>query len=707
LHLSFPSFTQIPLVIPHCPSTLHLSLLPCGSMAEASSPNQSAPLNPPPLQNETALVAQQDTGNVIATSALDTLKGPAPSLEAYANFNSSSPPTLLCSERRQAGKHEYVTSCSKLEEILQQALGLSASIPVPPATIISGLREMHEQCRKRKQDVSEGKAIPPEDLIDLTNEANDKNDMEKWTRGSSAPKPSPKRRKEEVHLPIGHTPPPKTQDTVGVPPNPAGLSTSASLTLTAPEATGTWLSVISASQGADPATSMPSSTGPEIPINPATPTSTSPDLNPSLITQPGSNSAGPVGGPNQPGPASSEDPNTDAAAPAAPNPNPSIPHPPPITPSLILDETTRAGVHAILSTFQGNLNRHKFKQAHLAIHVFVDCQAKSMHKRTPPPKLPQFALIQSRSTHAAWLKDIQKYCKYFLHFVCWSFFRQSAIHSGLLSLTLVDTILLPSHDEPWNCPRLIDMSNLKFQPCRAMSNSPSPCYFSKYKNRQNLSCLDGPTASHLPSIRPSSLGDLNQNNLDSHLRILEYLNSCKTSGSASNSEDRKLRNDMTLKPLYQLHDLIIDIFITYSIIRGSAVADVELDATSAESQALVVQKKELDKHCSRHNYTPFCLYLVAGAVCLRASALGFLSAVEHIFSKNTPRREGLEPVWKRLGAYIDNLFIESFLTPNCLLNFRQPQIIPLAQAITSDFLACIQDQFPAQEFKLPWAVTAK
>ncbi|KNE94549.1 hypothetical protein PSTG_12100 [Puccinia striiformis f. sp. tritici PST-78] len=580
-------------------------------MAEASSPNQSAPLNPPPLQNETALVAQQDTGNVIATSALDTLKGPAPSLEAYANFNSSSPPTLLRSERRQAGKHEYVTSCSKLEEILQQALGLSASIPVPPATIISGLREMHEQCQKRKQDVSEGKAIPPEDLIDLTNEANDENDMEKWTRGSSAPKPSPKRRcmennklsdepnfsiqlptkpsdaspplgesnqqdlvarKEEVHLPIGHTPPPKTQDTVGVPPNPAGLSTSASLTLTAPEATGTWLSVISASQGADPATSMPSSTGPEIPINPATPTSTSQLTAIPSEKQPGSNSAGPVGGPNQPGPASSEDPNTDAAAPAAPNPNPSIPHPPPITPSLILDETTRAGVHAILSTFQGNLNRHKFKQAHLAIHVFVDCQAKSMHKRTPPPKLPQFALIQSRSTHAAWLKDIQKY---------------------------LDTILLPSHDEPWNCPRLIDMSNLKFQPCRV-------------KNTRPCRIPPRPLTAQDLAVRPSSLGDLNQNNLDSHLRILEYLNSCKTSGSASNSEDRKLRNDMTLKPLYQLHDLIIDIFITYSIIRGSAVADVELDATSAESQALVVQKKELDKHCSRHNYTPFCLYLVAG-----------------------------------------------------------------------------------------------
>ncbi|KNE92595.1 hypothetical protein PSTG_14028 [Puccinia striiformis f. sp. tritici PST-78] len=220
------------------------------------------------------------------------------------------------------------------------------------------------------------------------------------------------------------------------------------------------------------------------------------------------------------------------------------------------------------------------------------------------------------------------------------------------------------------------------------------------------------------AVKPPSLSDLNNNNLDSHLRILEYLNSCKTSASPSNPEDGKLRNDMTLKPLYQLHDLIIDIFITYSIIRGSAVADVEPDTTSAESQALVLQKKELDKHRSRHNYTPFCLYLVAGYRGLilaptnrqftsGASALGFLTAVQHIFIKNIPRHEGLEPVWKRLGVYIDNLFIDSFLTPNCLFNFCQPQIIPLAQAITSDFLACVQNQFPAQNFKLPQAVTAQ
>ncbi|KAI7966064.1 hypothetical protein MJO29_001812 [Puccinia striiformis f. sp. tritici] len=735
-------------------------------MATPPPPDQSLPPHPSLTENETAPDAQPDKGNVQATSALDTLKGPAPSLEAYANFNSSAPPTLLRSERRQAGKQEYVTSCSKLEEILQQALGLSASIPVPPATIISGLREMHEQCRKRKQDVSEGKPIPPEDLIDLTNEPDDENNMEKFTQGSSLSKPSSKRRrmedkksldeqnfsvspptkpsdpspplgernphdhgaaKEVVQSPIKHTSPPTTQDAVGVIPDPAGLAPSPSLTLTGPEVTSTPLLPISANQGADTAASIPSSTGPEILINPASSSSTVPNVNPSSISQnpssiwqPGSNSTGPVGVTNEPNvlvpppppptfiiikPASSADPNADPPATSDPNTTTSTPPPPPSIPSLILNDSVRAEVHSILETFQGNLNRQKFKQAHLAVHSFIDCRAKSMHKRPPLPELPQFALVQSEASHTAWLKDIQKY---------------------------LDTILLPSHDEPWYSPRLIDMPNLKSADPAALKTQghveyplalllleiqkPSKFTLSRWSN-----CIASSiqlTAQEL-AVKPSSLSDLNHDNLDSHLRILEYLNGCKTSSaSASNSEDGKLRNDMTLKPLYQLHDLILDIFITYSIIRGSAVADVEPGATSTESQALVVQKKELDKHRSRHNYTPFCLYLVAGVRGLilapnnrqfasGASALGFLSAVEHIFIKNIPRHEGLEPVWKRLGAYIDDLFIEAFLTPNCLFNFRQPQVIPLAQAITCDFLACVQTQFPARNFKLPRAVTAK
>ncbi|KNZ61817.1 uncharacterized protein VP01_13530g1, partial [Puccinia sorghi] len=97
-------------------------------------------------------------------------------------------------ERRQAGKKEYVIGCTQLEQILEQALGLSESIPVTPATIISDLREMREECRKRKQDVSEGKPIPPEDMIDLKNkEEGDKEASKRTPKPSVTSKASHKR----------------------------------------------------------------------------------------------------------------------------------------------------------------------------------------------------------------------------------------------------------------------------------------------------------------------------------------------------------------------------------------------------------------------------------------------------------------------------------------------------------------------------------
>ncbi|KNZ60659.1 hypothetical protein VP01_15237g1, partial [Puccinia sorghi] len=47
-------------------------------------------------------------------------------------------------------------------------------------------------------------------------------------------------------------------------------------------------------------------------------------------------------------------------------------------------------------------------------------------------------------------------------------------------------------------------------------------------------------------------------------------------------------------------------------ISSTAAANVESYLASSLSQALVLQKTQLEKCCSRHYYTPFCLYLVAG-----------------------------------------------------------------------------------------------
>ena len=292
----------------------------------------------------------------------------------------------------------------------------------------------------------------------------------------------------------------------------------------------------------------------------------------------------------------------------------------------------------------------------------------------------------------------------------------------------METILLPADDEPWFAPSLVDVKGLN---STKLANFKSSGHI-EYPIVLLLSEIQQPGKVHLSQwanciassiqltaqeflFKPPSLSNLSEDNLGSHFLILKYLSNCKT---GANKEELKPRNDMTLKPLYLLHDMIIDIFITYSIIRGSAAADVESDSASSQSQALVEQKGQLDRFCSRHNYTPFCLYLVAGVRGLMlaphnrqfasgASALGFISAIEHIFKANVPQRKGLEPVWKRLGAYIDKLFIDSFLTPNCFFNFRRPKIVNLAQAITCDFLIYLESQWPSKKFQLPRSLPAK
>ncbi|KNZ46608.1 uncharacterized protein VP01_7124g1, partial [Puccinia sorghi] len=65
------------------------------------------------------------------------------------------------------------------------------------------------------------------------------------------------------------------------------------------------------------------------------------------------------------------------------------PAPTPIPPSelisSIIDESIRVEVHSILKNFQGNLNHQNFTSVHGYIQSFIECQARSMPKRTPPP----------------------------------------------------------------------------------------------------------------------------------------------------------------------------------------------------------------------------------------------------------------------------------------------------------------------------------
>ncbi|KNZ53617.1 hypothetical protein VP01_3185g2 [Puccinia sorghi] len=584
-------------------------------------------------------------------SAFDTLKGLAPLLEAYANFNTNHPPTLLCSERRQAGKKEYISCCSKLEEILKQALGLSDSIPVPPPQSFLGSDSKKENkvnlfsdniitSTHLGTDVSKGKPIPPEDLIDLTNEANDGEENPK-TQESSAHKNPAKCRctliKELSLGPDGSHPDLKSDDSPSTR-QPQANQDNAAEGVDDPQSPTQDICKFSflihqhlATQDEDvehPKPAVPSTfsvlslTGPvfnSIQL-PADSTAPEPSKIPALLSStktlslPPDQSSIPNPGPPIPPPAICPD-------------GPWLPPPPPLTnPSgsrFIPFSRISKGTLTIKNSCQRT----------------VTSNCSSTAKPDPCPR--------------------EHHLLNYLSYDCFIF-----------KLPLMFFIVHPAHF------LFGFLQWIKF-------------YY------QELTSLGMHLASFIFQISSCSLTSRNPKTFKVQLVLMVQLNCI---------EPRLpfLRYDISLKPLYLLHNLIIKIFITYSIIRGFVVAN-----------------KQLDQYLSQQNlYTPVCLYLVAGICGLilaptnwqlasGASALGFLGAMEHIFKKNIPQRKGLEPMWRRLGAYFDSIFIESFLTPNCLLSFRQPQIVQLSQAISSHFLVCVQNTFPGKQFQLPCALTSK
>ncbi|OAV93255.1 hypothetical protein PTTG_27355 [Puccinia triticina 1-1 BBBD Race 1] len=352
----------------------------------------NSPLHPikslPP--KEPAPDGPQEAENVDFNSALETLRGPAPSLEAYANYKAFSQPTLLRSERQQAGKKEFVTNVNK------------------------------------------GKPIPPEDLIDLTNKSDDK-DVDKYNQRTSGFPPLTKRQRlEDNNLPSDQTdsqksPPPEscrsspsvgqykphllgpakdlhdarspgqitnpeasqtTPNTTCALPETVVTSADAASTRTGLELASTQSSANSTSDRVDTNLTTKTLTSPIPDTNTALPPSTGPEVNP--IPSDGLLSFGPpIPPPANPSnapllvpppapmitlvraaPSTGSAPQPPAASDQAAAP-PSTPQPSPI--SFIKDVSVRGEVHVILQTFQGKLNRQKFTAAHQSIHSFLDC----------------------------------------------------------------------------------------------------------------------------------------------------------------------------------------------------------------------------------------------------------------------------------------------------------------------------------------------
>ncbi|CAH7677284.1 hypothetical protein PPACK8108_LOCUS12418 [Phakopsora pachyrhizi] len=165
-------------------------------------------------------------------------------------------------------------------------------------------------------------------------------------------------------------------------------------------------------------------------------------------------------------------------------------------------------------------------------------------------------------------------------------------------------------------------------------------------------------------------------------------------------------------PLYKLHNIIIEMFITYAIIRSSNVSECTEDEPST---AVTKQKKSLEKLWQRHNYLHFCMFMVPGVRGIivapkdhchlgGSNSLGILEILNIVYQMSTNQQTVEEVYWKELGKYINNLFYKTFHTPGSMFIFQRPLTLELAKAIAMDFLNSWHQTSPNKAFEIPHAL---
>ncbi|CAH7689602.1 hypothetical protein PPACK8108_LOCUS24724, partial [Phakopsora pachyrhizi] len=117
----------------------------------------------------------------------------------------------------------------------------------------------------------------------------------------------------------------------------------------------------------------------------------------------------------------------------------------------------------------------------------------------------------------------------------------------------------------------------------------------------------------------------------------------------------------------------------------------------------------------RHNYLPFCMFMVAGVRGIivapkdhphlgGSDSLGILESLNIVYQMSTNQRTVEEVYWKELGKYINNLFYRTFHTPGSMFSFQRPLTLELAKAIATDFLDSWHQTSPNKAFEIPRAL---
>ncbi|KAI8452020.1 hypothetical protein BY996DRAFT_4560745, partial [Phakopsora pachyrhizi] len=364
--------------------------------------------------------------------------------------------------------------------------------------------------------------------------------------------------------------------------------------------------------------------------------------------------------------------------------------------TVLLNDEVRDKVHESLTWFgQGNLWSEKLSRVKSSVKTFVELRNQPQDN-TQNSTTPSFQLICSDGSARGWTKDINKFTA---------------------------SLLKPSANEAWFCLDLIDIKKIsqiklpekkddlmieqKLISFLGDLSIPGKMYVERWSSVISSSLL---LTSRDLSASPSDLNSVLMDDAASHILIIETLQNCKA--SLPKDDKTKSKGGVNMLPLYKLHNVIIKMFITYAIIRSANVSEAKDEEPST---AVVEQRKSLDKLRQRHNYLPFCMFMVAGVrgiilapkdhCHLKGSdSLGILESLNIIYKSSTNHQRVEEVYWKELGKYINKLFYKTFHTSGSMFNFQQPLTLELAKAVATVFLNSWHQTVPNKVFEIPCAL---
>ncbi|WAR63410.1 hypothetical protein PtB15_17B9 [Puccinia triticina] len=151
-------------------------------------------------------------------------------------------------------------------------------------------------------------------------------------------------------------------------------------------------------------------------------------------------------------------------------------------------------------------------------------------------------------------------------------------------------------------------------------------------------------------------------------------------------------------------------------IDGSTTTTTSVQTATSELVELPADAAhQLQKYQRKQNFQPLVYFVLAGVrglfitsrdhrIAGISTCMSFLQAMSIIKDRSTTPHTPDEPIWKTLSAYLYQIFLPVFQSPNkiCPLpNVQVPTRFELAEAITKDFLNQWQAWNPTSPFLLP------